>query len=118
MLGMELGRHEMIKLYNKSPLLNASQMSQLNQIVADAESNNEESVWKENGEGHQGAEPGILPLPNQMRPGEMGKPFKPTKLTEEQRRLMKLGWDKNAINQYVSDLISVERTLPDVRHTR
>ena len=119
-LGMELGRHEMVKLY-KSPL-NASQMSQLSQIVAAADNNNNnddgESPWKENGDGHQVAAPGILPLPNQMRPGEMGKPYKPTKLTEEQKRLMKLGWDKNAINQYVSDLISIERTLPDVRYPK
>ncbi|KAG8172473.1 hypothetical protein JTE90_021682, partial [Oedothorax gibbosus] len=36
-------------------------------------------------------------------------------LTEEQDRLVKEGWENNAFNQYVSDIISLHRTLPDVR---
>ncbi|XP_035225344.1 putative polypeptide N-acetylgalactosaminyltransferase 9, partial [Stegodyphus dumicola] len=48
-------------------------------------------------------------------PGELGKPVKLTNLTEEQKLLVKQGWEKNAFNQYVSDLISLHRSLPDVR---
>lgn len=47
--------------------------------------------------------------------GEMGKPVKLTNLTAEQSKLMKIGWKNNAFNQYVSDMISIHRSLPDPR---
>lgn len=66
----------------------------------------------ENGE--EGA--GVLPPPRHPDgPGEMGRPVKLNNLTAEQEKLVKQGWDRNAFNQYISDMISLHRTLPDVR---
>jgi polypeptide N-acetylgalactosaminyltransferase len=49
-------------------------------------------------------------------PGEMGKPvILPSNVSAEIQKMIDEGWKKNKFNQYVSDLISVHRTLPDVR---
>ena len=50
-------------------------------------------------------------------PGEMGKGFdvNKEKLTPEERRKYDEGFQQNAFNGYVSDLISLHRSLPDVR---
>ncbi|KAG7210991.1 hypothetical protein KM043_016360 [Ampulex compressa] len=65
----------------------------------------------------QGA--GVLAAPREpdsAAPGEMGRPvILPTNLTAETKKLVDDGWLNNAFNQYVSDLISVHRTLPDPR---
>nr|CAD7431765.1 unnamed protein product [Timema monikensis] len=48
--------------------------------------------------------------------GEMGKAVVlPTNLTSDVKKLVDDGWQKNAFNQYASDLISVHRNLPDPR---
>ena len=39
----------------------------------------------------------------------------PTRLSEEQRRRMKEGKQQHSFNEFVSDLISLRRSLPDAR---
>ncbi|XP_065337982.1 putative polypeptide N-acetylgalactosaminyltransferase 9 [Cloeon dipterum] len=60
---------------------------------------------------------GVLPLPNgNSKYGEMGKPVVlPSNMSTGMKKLVDEGWQKNAFNQYVSDLISVRRSLPDPR---
>ena len=66
-----------------------------------------------------GEDVGFIPPPNDLgleSPGELGKPVNlPVNLTVEVKKMVDDGWLKNAFNQYVSDLISVRRSLPDPR---
>jgi polypeptide N-acetylgalactosaminyltransferase len=48
-------------------------------------------------------------------PGEMGKPVKIEKPDKETKKKIDEGWQDNAFNQYVSDMISLHRKLPDPR---
>ena len=59
----------------------------------------------------------ILPPKNPEGPGEMGKPYKVDKEKADNETKAKIdkGWLNNAYNEYVSDLISVHRSLPDLR---
>eukprot|EP00092_Neocalanus_flemingeri_P074982 GFUD01092815.1.p1 GENE.GFUD01092815.1~~GFUD01092815.1.p1 ORF type:complete len:654 (-),score=135.57 GFUD01092815.1:284-2245(-) len=59
----------------------------------------------------------ILPPKNPDGPGEMGKPYKvdKEKADNETKAKIEQGWQNNAYNEYVSDLISVHRSLPDLR---
>ncbi|XP_059086114.1 putative polypeptide N-acetylgalactosaminyltransferase 9 isoform X1 [Tigriopus californicus] len=69
--------------------------------------------WKNDAERH---EVGVMPLPPDPNgPGELGKPFKIENPDAKTKKVIDDGWQKNAFNQYVSDLISVHRTLPDPR---
>ncbi|XP_050529091.1 putative polypeptide N-acetylgalactosaminyltransferase 9 isoform X2 [Daktulosphaira vitifoliae] len=64
---------------------------------------------------------GVLPqtdagIEKRQQYGEMGRPvILPTNLNADVKKLVDEGWTKNAFNQYVSDLISVHRKLPDPR---
>jgi len=100
------------RLNNKS----SSSSSTKNKSKASAQSQH----WSSNNNGDNKSdgeemELGVLVPPNDTKPGEMGKPFKPTNMTETQKKLAGEGWKKNAFNQFVSDMISVRRTLPDPR---
>lgn len=62
---------------------------------------------------------GVLAIPREpdtVAPGEMGRPvILPTNMSAQTKKLVDDGWLNNAFNQYVSDLISVHRSLPDPR---
>uniref|UniRef100_A0A182NPH4 Polypeptide N-acetylgalactosaminyltransferase n=1 Tax=Anopheles dirus TaxID=7168 RepID=A0A182NPH4_9DIPT len=59
--------------------------------------------------------PGVIAPPSDG-PGELGKPVVlPKELSPEVKKLVDEGWTKNAFNQYVADMISIRRTLPDPR---
>ena len=49
--------------------------------------------------------------------GEMGKPviLEKEKLSKDVQSLIDKGWEDNAFDQYISDMISITRSLPDVR---
>uniref|UniRef100_A0A182NPG9 Ricin B lectin domain-containing protein n=1 Tax=Anopheles dirus TaxID=7168 RepID=A0A182NPG9_9DIPT len=52
----------------------------------------------------------------EKQPGDMGTPvILPDNITEDVRQLEKQGFQKQGLNQYVSDLIPVRRRLPDLR---
>ncbi|XP_041367706.1 inactive polypeptide N-acetylgalactosaminyltransferase-like protein 5 [Gigantopelta aegis] len=52
-----------------------------------------------------------------MGPGAWGMPVKvdEKKLTAEQQQRLQQGWSSHNFNQYVSDMISLHRTVPDFR---
>ncbi|XP_063364055.1 putative polypeptide N-acetylgalactosaminyltransferase 9 isoform X3 [Cydia amplana] len=60
---------------------------------------------------------GVLAAPgSDNAPGELGKPVVlPKNISDEAKVAVAEGWKKNAFNQYVSDLISIRRKLPDPR---
>lgn len=64
-------------------------------------------------------EAAVLPLPRSSihnGPGELGKAVHlPKNLSSSVQKLVDQGWSDNAFNQYVSDMISISRSLPDVR---
>lgn len=59
----------------------------------------------------------MIPAPKDPSgPGELGKPVTLAKnLSSEVQKLVDQGWAANAFNQYISDMISITRSLPDVR---
>lgn len=81
-----------------------------NEPLIQQHNNNELGLGESNNE----KELNVLAPPGD-NPGENGKPYKPTNLTEAQKKLVGEGWKNNAFNQFVSDLISVKRNLPDPR---
>ncbi|KAJ8731538.1 hypothetical protein PYW07_004702 [Mythimna separata] len=61
---------------------------------------------------------GVIAAPgSDNAPGELGKPviLPKTGISDDAKQAVSEGWKKNAFNQYVSDLISVRRKLPDPR---
>ena len=59
---------------------------------------------------------GVVPVPkNPNGPGAFGKPYVVQHPDKDTQAMIDEGWSKNAFNQYVSDLISLHRTLPDPR---
>ena len=82
-----------------------------NPIFGELLDTNQQSVLSEDA--------GFVPPSNNLgldSPGEMGMPVElPKNLTADEKKMVDEGWLKNAFNQYVSDLISVRRSLPDPR---
>ncbi|PZC82068.1 hypothetical protein B5X24_HaOG211158 [Helicoverpa armigera] len=60
---------------------------------------------------------GVIAAPgSDNAPGELGKPVVlPKNISDDTKQAVSEGWKKNAFNQYVSDLISIRRKLPDPR---
>ena len=52
-----------------------------------------------------------------MHTGEQGRAvnIEKEKLSKEERKKFDVGWEHNAFNEYASQLISLHRSLPDVR---
>ncbi|XP_054091038.1 putative polypeptide N-acetylgalactosaminyltransferase 9 isoform X1 [Zeugodacus cucurbitae] len=115
---------------NFGPDLNVGDESVRNNVVVDAAAQPNERVYR--GKLIAGNKPsksgikkvpeeddkGVLvpPSPPKDAPGEMGKPVDlPTNMTAEMKKAVDDGWTNNAFNQYVSDMISVHRSLPDPR---
>jgi len=67
-----------------------------------------------NGNDIAGGGGAVLRVPENL-PGENGKGYKPENLTASEKKLVGEGWKKNAFNQFVSDAISIRRSLPDPR---
>lgn len=66
----------------------------------------------------------VTPVPSEIiaelglqnsRPGEMGFPVALKNVSTEVQRRIDLGWKRHEFNEFVSDLISVRRSLPDPR---
>nr|XP_027198304.1 putative polypeptide N-acetylgalactosaminyltransferase 9 [Dermatophagoides pteronyssinus] len=64
----------------------------------------------------------VIPLPFNSSSngfGENGRPIIiPKNVSREIQKLIDIGWKDNAFNQYASDLMSLHRSLPDVRDPR
>lgn len=57
-----------------------------------------------------------IDLKSKKKPGDMGHPVVlPTNLSAEVKKLVEEGWTNNAFNEYVSNMISIRRELPDPR---
>ena len=56
-------------------------------------------------------------VPDPNAPGELGTPVvvDKTQLNETDQRSLADGWERNAFNEFVSDMISLRRTLKDPR---
>ncbi|KAL9922547.1 polypeptide N-acetylgalactosaminyltransferase 9 isoform 2-T4 [Glossina fuscipes fuscipes] len=105
--------------------INEGDESVLNNVVLEMQPN-DNHIWhgkviadnKRQKQQQQDDGKGVLapPAPAPNSPGEMGKPvILPTNMTEEMKKAVDDGWTRNAFNQYVSDMISIHRTLPDPR---
>ncbi|OQV18530.1 Polypeptide N-acetylgalactosaminyltransferase 5 [Hypsibius exemplaris] len=83
-------------------------------------------VYARNAESDKDANVLHAPVPgedgktNPDGPGELGKAvtMKKEDLGPKEKTLFDDGWQNNAFNQYASDMISVKRSLPDVRDDR
>lgn len=82
--------------------------------TSESQSSDEEKLLRDEEADAQDA--AVIPPPaDPSGPGELGRPVVLKNLTKEQQNLVNVGWENNAFNQYISDIISVNRTLPDVR---
>lgn len=112
------------KMPQAAPFIDSDNQQRRKKDAADL-SNDNNSVDggdKINNDGNPvGEGDGVLVAPKNVNEapvfGEMGKPvvLPTTNISPEVKKLIDEGWQKNAFNQYVSDLISLHRKLPDPR---
>ena len=65
--------------------------------------------------GDRGPAAVVVPPWDPKGPGEMGRAVKLEGVDEETKIKIDKGWQDNAFNQYASDIISLHRSLPDMR---
>ncbi|XP_069678083.1 putative polypeptide N-acetylgalactosaminyltransferase 9 isoform X2 [Periplaneta americana] len=110
-------------LSKKSPEVSSAKEPPAAVPSGSAKDNAPQAAGPEGGAGPEQGVGGVLVPPrdpdedsNNVQYGEMGKPvILPANLSSDVKKLVDEGWQKNAFNQYVSDLISVHRKLPDPR---
>ncbi|KAG9511361.1 putative polypeptide N-acetylgalactosaminyltransferase 9, partial [Fragariocoptes setiger] len=87
-----------------------------NDIAGVDNNNNNDSDKERPSEQDEQQNAAVIPAPNESTGlGELGRPVILKNLTKEQQDMVNVGWENNAFNQYISDLISLNRSLPDVR---
>uniref|UniRef100_A0A6G1SJB9 Polypeptide N-acetylgalactosaminyltransferase n=1 Tax=Aceria tosichella TaxID=561515 RepID=A0A6G1SJB9_9ACAR len=107
-------RHRPLARINKEQLRQHEQQQQHEQDRSAKTTTIE--LQREAQEANEAQDAAVLPAPSEPNgPGEMGRPVVLKNLTKEQQQMVNVGWENNAFNQYVSDIISLNRSLPDVR---
>lgn len=110
----ELSSDNMPKLRPKSRIQAADATTTTLSTTTTTDTSDQSKRKEEDDENAQDA--AVIPAPSEpVGPGELGKPVVLKNLTEGQQKLVNVGWENNAFNQYISDIISVNRSLPDVR---
>jgi len=93
--------------------VNAGRNAEDNKNVAEQKENL--NAQKENAKKGKDQLKVILPPQNPEGPGERGEAVQIKDPDPDTKAKIDLGWKNNAFNQYVSDLISLHRSLPDIR---
>lgn len=110
--GIGTNSREMLEVLPPQPLQRVNNVP----VVSKAQHSKNNGVGPEGGEGGVLLPPRDIPVGSGPLYGEMGKPVVlPSNMTADVKKLVDEGWSKNAFNQYVSDLISLHRKLPDPR---
>ena len=111
---LELDSDFIISKEKKEPELEKPLQEPLVQHHPREEENVEDENVKEK-EKEEDGDPQVRPSVDPNAPGEMGRPVVITGPDAETKKLIDAGWKTNAYNTYVSDLISLHRSLPDQR---
>lgn len=97
-------------------LLVTSVFIDLSSQTEDDEDNEEENEIIAQNSGFEDPNEAKVSLRPDIAPGEQGTPVKIENPTPEQKALIERGYERNAYNEYASDMISVHRSLPDYRY--
>ena len=103
-------------LHNNAAVNGAEKLIQPPQMVVPSETLKSASSSEGGGAVVRKQETGVLVPPHDPNgPGEWGRPVKIDNPDKDTKKKIDNGWKDNAFNQYVSDMISVHRSLPDPR---